>query len=94
MPRPHKPSPYEIELSRKIHGLQIKLLQANATLRLKVLYCEKLECLLRNRNNRIDQLFGLLEQARSANQRLERECKHLASMIAASPDNASILATH
>jgi hypothetical protein len=39
---------------------------------------------------RIDQLFGLLEQAHTINRRLEQECEHLAALIAASPDNASI----
>ena len=82
MPRPHKPTIYEIQLQREIHTLQVKLLQANATLRLKATYCERLECLVQQRNQRVDQLFGLLEQARRQNMQLEREAEHLDDLIA------------
>jgi septation ring formation regulator EzrA len=86
MPRPHRASSSELELSRKIDSLSTKLLQANATLRLKVLYCEKLEYLLHQRHERIDKLFALLEQARQRNMKLEAECEHLAALIAAPTD--------
>jgi hypothetical protein len=82
MPRPHKPSAYEIELTRKIDSLQIRLLELNATLRLKVLYAERLEFLLHQRNQRVDQLFARLEQACTVNRHLEAECEHLAGIIA------------
>jgi hypothetical protein len=78
---PWKPKP-AITLEREKHELQMRLLKVNTELRLKCIYAERLECLLRQRNKRIDQLFGLLEQARITNHRLERECEHLAHLIA------------
>jgi hypothetical protein len=82
MPRPHKPTPYEIELQRKIHSLQTQLLKTNATLRLKIIYAERLETLVHQRNQRIDNLFGLLERARRQNIKLDEENEHLAALIA------------
>jgi hypothetical protein len=82
MPRPHKPSAYEIELQRKIDTLSTKLLQVNAAMRLKVLYAERLEIALHQRNERIDQLFAQLQSAWQQNRKLEAECEHLAQLIA------------
>jgi tRNA G18 (ribose-2'-O)-methylase SpoU len=82
MPRPHKPSIYEIELQRKIDGLSTKLLQVNAALRLKVIYCQRLETLVCQRNQRVDQLYSLLERARRQNILLDEENERLATMIA------------
>ena len=79
MPRPH---PIPPELQRKIHELQTKLLQANSALRLKTIYAERLEFLLQKRTERVDQLFGLLEQARRQNEKLDAENEHLATLIA------------
>ena len=82
MPRPHKPTIYEIELQRKIHELQTKLLRTNSELRLKVLYAQRLEYLVHQRCERIDQQFGLLERARRQNIKLDEENEHLANLIA------------
>jgi chromosome condensin MukBEF ATPase and DNA-binding subunit MukB len=76
---PWKPA----SLEREKHALQMKLLQANAQLRLKTIYAERLEYLLRERLARIDELNGKLEQARTINHRLEQEREHLAGLIAA-----------
>jgi hypothetical protein len=78
---PWKPAALN-DLERKIHALQVKLLQTNSALKLKTDYCERLEFLLRQRNQRVDQLFAQLERACTANRRLEAECEHLASLIA------------
>ena len=78
---PWKPAA-STELERKIHTLQVKLLQTNSALKLKTDYCERLEFLLRQRNQRVDQLFARLEQAYTTNRRLEAECEHLAALIA------------
>jgi hypothetical protein len=80
MPRPHPPS--AAELQHKINELQTKLLRANSELRLKVLYAERLEILVCQRNKRIDSLYGLLERARQQNIKLEMEAEHLAGIIA------------
>jgi hypothetical protein len=45
---PWKPKP-ATDLQREIDTLAIKLLRANSALRLKTLYCERLEYLLRER---------------------------------------------
>ena len=79
---PHRPSSSELQLQREIDTLGIKLLRANAALRLKTIYAERLEHLLHQRQERIDQLFGLLEQARTINHKLEAECEHLAQLVA------------
>ena len=81
----------EIELQRKCETLAIKLLRANSALRLKTVYCERLEYLLLERNTRIDELTGKLEQARTANQRLEQECEHLADMVRPLPQLEAML---
>lgn len=91
MPWKQKPTH---ELERKIHDLQVKLLQRNAELRLKTNYCRELGWFIHRRNARIDELTGLLQQARTAKHRLEQKCKHLAALTAASPVNAPILATN
>jgi hypothetical protein len=85
MPRPHTPTIHEIELIRKINSLSTKLLQANVTLRIKTIYCERLEFLLREGNERIDQLTAKLDYAHTIHQRLERECEHLSQIIATAP---------
>ena len=43
--------------------LQLKLLRVNSALRLKTVYAERLEYLLHERSERIDELNGKLEQA-------------------------------
>src|ERR1700756_2875546 len=48
----------EAELIRKIGTLSTKLLEVNATLRLKTIYCERLEVLLHQRNQRVDTRCG------------------------------------
>jgi septation ring formation regulator EzrA len=77
-----KPKP-AIALEREKHELQMWLLKVNAELRLKTIYCEKLEYLLHQRHERIDQLFAQLERAYTVNRRLEQECEHLAGLVAA-----------
>ena len=72
----------EVRLKRENDALAIKLLRANSDLKTKTLYAERLEFLLRERMQRIDELTGRLETARATNHRLERECEHLATMLA------------
>ena len=76
-----------VKLLQENNTLGLKLLKANAELRLKTLAVEHLECLVRQRNQRIDALFAMLEQARQQNAKLNAENEHLAHLIAASPDN-------
>jgi hypothetical protein len=56
--------------------------QSQRRTQLKVIYCERLEGLLRLRNEHIDELTAKLQCARSANHQLEMENKHLAALAA------------
>ena len=79
-------SSHELDLQRQNATLALKLLKANAALRLKTVYCERLEILLHQRLETIDALNGKLEQARAANHRLDQECERLVEMVRLSPD--------
>ena len=70
---------------RKVHELQMKLLAANSALRLKTINAERLEILLRQRNERVDELNAKLEHAYFIHRRLEREAEHLSRIIATAP---------
>jgi hypothetical protein len=78
-------------LQREKHELAIRLLRANSQLRLKQLYCERLEFLLHERLEKIDQLTGVIEQLRAQTQRLGLENQVLVAMIAAPPLDAAML---
>ena len=45
-------------------------------------YAERLEVLLRERMERIDELYATIDQLREQNKRLEAEADHLAAIIA------------
>jgi hypothetical protein len=59
------------DLQRQVDTLAIKLLRANSELRLKTVYCQRLEFPLHQRLETIDALNAKLEQAREQNRRLE-----------------------
>ena len=81
---PWKPKPVT-DLQRQLDAALLKLLKANAELEHKNQCVSRLEILVAERNACIDQLNGWLEAARTANQRLEQECEHLADMIRIMP---------
>ena len=89
MPRPRQPSPDELKLQRDINTLQLKLLRANSALRLKTIYAERLELLLRKRTGQIDELNGKIERLREQNKRLDQECEHLVEMVRLEPPHLS-----
>jgi len=66
----------------------MRLLRANSELAAKQQYAERLEFLLRERMQRIDELTGRLETARATNHKLEQECEHLAQLVAVPLVNA------
>jgi predicted RNase H-like nuclease (RuvC/YqgF family) len=88
------PTPAELQLRRAVDGLRTTIVCLRREIENKQGAVGRLETLLRERLTRIDELNAKLEQAREQNRRLEAEAEHLAAVIAASPDNASILATH
>jgi hypothetical protein len=89
---PRRSSISEVELQRQVTTLQLKLLKANAALRTKTLYAERLEYLLHERSERIDQLIAQVDQLRHSNKKLGLENEVLTAMIAAPPIDAAMLA--
>jgi hypothetical protein len=81
---PWKPKPVT-DLQRQLDATQLKLLRANAELRTKQIYCERLEHLLHQRCEMIDALHGRIDQLRDQNKKLEIEAEHLADMIRIMP---------
>jgi septal ring factor EnvC (AmiA/AmiB activator) len=81
---PRRSSITEVQLQREIEVLGLKLLRANAALRSKTLYAQRLEYLLHERSERIDELNGQLDRLRALNQRLGLENEVLAAMLAPS----------
>src|SRR5262249_38317738 len=68
-------------IQKEIGGLCTELIQLRHQLASKQQYAERLEVLLRQRLERIDNLNGKLEQARESNKRLKGEGKRLAVMV-------------
>jgi len=92
--RPPKPTPAELQLKRENDGLKTTIVCLRREIENKQGAVGRLETLLRERLTRIDQLTAQVDQLRHQNKKLEAEAEHLAAVIAAAPDNASILATH
>jgi hypothetical protein len=89
---PRRSSTSEVQLQREVTTLQLKLLKANAALRLKTLYAERLEYLLHERSERIDELIAQVDQLRHSNKKLGLENEILTAMLAAPPVDAAMLA--
>ena len=87
MPRPPKPTPAELQLKRENDALALKLCRLNYEFSNKQDYTNKLEVLLRERLQRIDELNGKLEQARAQNRRLDEENERLVEMVRLPPGN-------
>jgi hypothetical protein len=74
-----------LQLQQENHQLSLKLLKANSELRLKTQYAERLQYVLQQRSETIDELNGKLEQSRERIRRLGLENELLAAMIGAPP---------
>jgi hypothetical protein len=85
---PRRSSISEVQLQREVTTLQLKLLKANAALRTKTLYAERLEYLLRERLTKIDELTTTIDGLREQNRKLEAEAEHLAALVARPQLNA------
>jgi len=70
-------------LQKENDGLRTEIVKLRHELTNKQGYAERLEVLLRERLERIDDLNGKLEQAREQNKRLKAEAEHLAAIVAA-----------
>jgi hypothetical protein len=82
---------HELQLQRECEVLQLKLLKANSELRTKTVYAQRLEFLVRARNERVDELSAKLEQSRAHIKKLDQECEHLADMIRIMPQLEAML---
>jgi hypothetical protein len=88
---PRRSNRTEIGLQREITTLQLKLLRVNSALAIKTQYATRLEYLLHQRSETIDELTGKLEQSREQVRRLDQECEHLADMIRIMPQLEAML---
>jgi hypothetical protein len=77
---PWKPKPTS-DLERQLAATQLKLLRTNAELELKTIYAERLEILLRERNELIDAQRDRIELLTERNRRLDAEADRLAEMM-------------
>jgi hypothetical protein len=88
---PRRCTSAELELQNEVTTLQLRLLRANSALAIKAQYASRLELLLHQRSERIDQLTGVIDQLRNANQKLGLENEVLVEMMAAPPVEAAML---
>jgi chromosome segregation ATPase len=72
-------------LQKENDGLRTEIVKLRHELTGKQGYAERLEVLLRERLERIDELTGRIDQLRERNKRLEAEAEHLAAMAANRP---------
>ena len=89
---PRRSTTHELELQREVTTLQLKLLRVNSALAIKTQYATRLEYLLHQRSERIDELNSKREQSRAQVQRLGLENEILTAMIAAPSVDAAMLA--
>ena len=90
LPR-HRSSSHELQLQRRCETLSIKLLKANAELRMKTIYASRLEVLVQERCAMIDALHGRIDQLRDQNKKLEIEAEHYADTMRIMPQLEAML---
>src|SRR5215471_19007087 len=75
----------ELQLQKANDGLRTEIVNLRHELTNKQGYAERLEVLLRERMERIDELTATIDQLRERNKRLEAEAEHLAKIAANRP---------
>ena len=80
----------EIQLQRTNGTLSTQLLQLREQLRNKESYAAGLEILLRQRNERIDQLTAQVDQLRHQNKQLDAEAEHYAALLTQKLDTVEL----
>ena len=86
-----RPATRELLLKRENDALALKLCRLQSELTSKQHYAERLEYLLHQRMERIDQLTAQVDQLRHQNKKLDAEAEHLAAIIAAPKLDAAVL---
>ena len=74
-----------LQLQKANDGLRTEIVNLRHELTNKQGYAERLEVLLRERMERIDELTATIDQLRERNKRLEAEAEHLAKIAANRP---------
>ena len=83
-PRHRQPTRTELQLLLKENdGLRTEIVRLRHQLTTNQHYAGRLECLLHERMERIDQLVAQVDQLRLKNKQLDKEAEHLAAIIAA-----------
>jgi hypothetical protein len=77
---PWKPKPVT-DLQRQLNAAQLKLLKANAELEHKTQCVSRLEILVAERSERIDELANTIATLRDQNRRLNDEAERLCEMV-------------
>ena len=80
-----------LPLERQCEALKTENVCLRSELRHKQDFVGRLEYLLHQRTEMIDALHGRIDQLRTANQRLEQEAEHYATLLAASQPDAAML---
>ena len=75
----------ELQLQKANDGLRTEIVNLRHELTNKQGYAERLEVLLRERLERIDDLTARIDELRERNKRLEAEAEHLAKIAADRP---------
>ena len=81
-PRHRQPTRAELQLLLKENaGLRTEIVRLRSELTSKQQYASRLELLLRERMERIDELNAEVDQLRHENKKLDAEAEHLAEMV-------------
>jgi len=88
-----KSRPDIAQLEQAIDQLRTELIRMRRQLSGKAGYAAKLELVLHQRTEQIDQLHHRIDTLRAANRKLEAEAEHYAALLAAPPvDRPAMLA--
>jgi hypothetical protein len=80
-----------VHVEKENEALKTQLALLHSELAHKQTFVGRLEYLLHQRTEMIDALHGRIDQLRTANQRLEQEAEHYATLLAASQPDAAML---
>ena len=83
--RPRQPTIHEQHLLRENDGLRTEIVRLRHDLTNKQNHVSRLEVLMRERSERIDELNGKIDRLREQNKRLEQENEHLVEMVRLPP---------
>jgi uncharacterized coiled-coil DUF342 family protein len=78
-------------LLKEIDGLRTEIVRLRHELTNKTQYASRLEVLLRERMEKIDEFTATIDQLRERNRKLDAEAEHLAALVAAPQLNAAEL---